>query len=237
MKQTLQKTIGAIAQRLCADIQEGIQAGPGNNWWDLIKQGRQRFGHTVMFPVLAFDTEEEVYAFLETGELPEGMNDEVKCGFFDSSHVGEYAASLGLNINVKQLEKLIESMQPPNNEYGDWLQPIFVSITGNQIKSSDGKALYGGIGQVAEWWDTEAEVIPVPGVTKEAIRTMLTQEPTSLVVLNTRCPLQAGDNMNLWLDVCTELNLRVIVDAETTDGLRTLSPRNRAGMLPITLNP
>ena len=220
-----------VADKFRTMVQDGIKAGPGHHYWDGIKRGRTEFGHCVAIPTIAFESTAELDQFLRDGFFPESMGDKFMVAFIDLSCIDEFITHTGVNIKREVIEGAIsELLEATDRTFEQALMPLIII---KAIKLDDGSMLCGCDGTIVDWWDTEAETKPYPGITKAKVKKVLQAAPRILQVLSTRNPLQAGKNMNVWLDVCKEMNLAVIVDAETSQGLEHLQPRHRSDMLMV----
>ena len=222
----------SIGQRNGDQLQEWIKQGPGNNFWEQVKAGRAEFGHCVYICFLPFAEKEEIEAFLGSGEMPKSLNGQMAGAFVDATCVDELQKHIGGNFDQEQLTEaigdLIEDTKP------EFELPIMTLAVYKGMKLEDGSSLSAFKADVLEWWDTEAETVPYPGITKDKVKEMLQSRPRPLVqLLSTRCPLYAGENMNAWLDACRELGISVMIDAETTEGVKHLTDENRADTLTI----
>ena len=224
----------SIGQRNGDQLHQWIKEGPGNSFWEKVKEGRAEFGHCVYICFLPFDEKEEIEAFLESGEMPKSLNGRIAGAFVDTTCVADLQKHIGGSFDQEQLTKaigdLIEGTKP------EWELPIMTLVIYNGMKLEDGTCISGFTSGVVDWWDTEAETVPYPGITKDKVKEMLHDMPhPRLQVLSTRCPLHAGENMNAWLDACRELGISVMVDAETTEGVKHLTDENRANTLTIPI--
>ena len=221
----------AIAERHCLWLMEHIQDGKGNPIWDALKSRRTEFGRGVYAPFLIFKTAEEAAAYLDTGEPPASADNKQAGAYIDTTCIDEFNQQTGGSFDPELMKAevggLIEAAQHP------WQQPVMVFVVLSFLKSPDGGAITAGISRMVDWWDTEAETVPYPKVTKAKVRKLLSQQQTPMVALSTRNPLQAGKNLNVWMDVCAEMNLTPWIDAETPDALKHLSAKNRANTISI----
>lgn len=227
-KEKFFQIIEAVSNRYCAWLTEQIQCGKGNAAWDALKQGRSEFGEGVYAPFLQFKTVEEVDAFLINTELPAH---EVVGAYIDTTCIDDFIKNTGSSLSSKRLTlevgELMRSAKQP------WQQPVLVFVVLGFLEQEDGSSVTVGSGCMVDWWDTEAETVPYPKITKAKVRKLLSQQQTPIVALSTRNPLQAGKNMNAWMDVCSEMNLTPWIDAESLDALQHLSAKNKAKTVSI----
>ncbi len=233
LQEQLQGALDVIADRLCRDIQSGIHNGPGDHYWEQINKGRGMFGHSVLAPFLVIETPEEALAFVDSGTIPAGMNDQMTMGFIDGPSVEDFLQQSGITTaaSAEQLRPHIER-RLSESRY-EWQQPILACIAMKDFNGEGKEFPVFMASRCLDWWGTEADTIPRTGVSKAAVRELLAKQTSPLVVISSRNPWQAGKNMNVWMDVCKEMNLHVVVDTETSEGLKHLQPRHRDNMVTI----
>ena len=231
----IQDLFEAIASKAASQIQQGIKDGPGNSYWDNIKKGRTEFGHCVAVPIIPFDTAAELEEFFANGSFPESMGGKFGMCFIDNTCIDEFIAHTGVDMKREQIEEAVSSiLDTTDRTYEQAIMPLAIM---KKVGFADGRMLCSCVTGKVDWWDTEAETIPYPGITKAKVKGYLQQSPQLLVTLSTRNPLQAGKNLNAWLDACRDLSLSVMIDSETRAGVSKLSKRNAADVLTIPVSP
>lgn len=220
-----EQAINLMASRCSVWLQECIHEGSGNGVWDGIKRSRAEFGHGVYIPFLQFETPEEAMAYIETGELPASLDGQLPGAYIDTTCIDDFIHHTGASFPKEHLTAVVTQLMAEASY--PWHLPVLPLISMQYMQLDDGSVLTSAAARVIDWWDTEAETVPKPGITKAKVRKMLRKHSTPLVTLSTRNPLQAGKNLNVWMDVCSELNLTPMINAETMGALQHLSKRNR----------
>lgn len=228
------ETANQVASKFFDLMKKAIYEGPSNSFWETLKAGRQEFGHCVFFAQLRFDNDEEVKAFIEKGTTPMGWEGQLIHAFVNHANVDEFAEQISGDLSRPQIVELTKEMLCGYDQR--WYVPTS-AVVAIGPPDDEGFAPVSVLDPRAiPWWDTEAETIPYPGVTKDEVRQYLGQEPgPRLVILDTRNPMQAGENLNVWLDVCRELELSVVIDSETPEGTKSLTEQNRAACLTMPI--
>lgn len=224
-----------VAKYIERMVDDAIRQGPGHPMWELIKQARTTFGEKGVFcPIVLFESADAWGRFQEKGELPNFQeHNAFGATYIDAATADEHLDLMGIDGNRDAIKthiaNMIEWAEQP------WEMPILVAVTFAYDQDDIPTIPTVFEGACLDWWDSEANTVPYPGITHGKVRSLLEEKfPNArLVMLNTRNPIQAGPNLDIWLDVCDEMQRMPMVDAESADALQHLSEKNRSKVLAI----
>ena len=220
-----------VATEFTQRVQQEIFDGTDTPSWQNVKKLRENFGEAVLTPLLFFTSDDEVQAFREHGTIPEGSTRDggILMGSLDLECFDEFCEWVGYSGQKEELRSLVKELIEETNHA--WFQPFLTLVSMQHIKDSNGGGMSVFMPELIVWWEKEADVVPVKDLTKEAVLKAVQQKQARLLELNPRNPMQAGENINLWMEVAEELQLSVLINAETQEVLKHLDERHHDKVL------
>ena len=213
----------------------GIKEGPGDPMWEVIKKGRTEFGHSALTMPLWFRSEEEITAFLTHNTPPSNGGGEFRVMFFDRPNLAEFLDSMVEGELPDSSKEHVLGMLDDVLEYADFslAVPLLLNVA-LPWESDEGKTCpQMWLPDAVIWLDSEEDAIPTPGVDHEFVRGYFrSYGKPRLMVLDSRHPFCAGENVNAWVDVCRELGIQTILSAEAEDGF-PLNAANKERVIPF----
>lgn len=202
-------------------ILKDVENGEGAFFWDALKSVRKKFAPCVAVLRIHFESVKQLRKFCDDKQLP------MKRFTFwavDNSSVDEFFEDCGIEGDTELIRSNIATYLADDAlSY----QPVFTSLSvGNEGGKGFGDS-DAALGMMAHhrflWWDHCEDVVPAPWVDEEFVRSQFECDEfldatyffNRIYVIDQRNPIYAGNNLEIWRDVLTELRYKVIVCPET----------------------